>query len=305
MLDVDQIAIIGTGLLGASLGLALRAGGYRGRMVGVGRRPATLNAAVAAGAIDRGVTDLGAVARDTRLAVVAVPLGGFAAVFDDLARHDHPDLYVTDLGSTKASVVATAQQRLPDPSRFCGAHPMAGGEGRGPQAADARLFAGKPCVLTPGPDTSARAVALAEALWGDTLGMRLQRMDPAAHDRAVAGVSHLPHLLAVLLMNVADERGGLDLASTGLRDTGRLAASNPPMRRDIVTQNRAAVLESLDAFDRHLKALRSVLQRADDDTLLATLEHARGVRANWLAGVPALTRPSPNPDRGVRKENQT
>lgn len=284
MLDVDQITIFGTGLLGASVGLGLKAAGFGGSVAGVGRRRETLDQAHELGAIDRGVLDFGEVAAGTGLALIAVPLGGFDAVFATLARHDHPGLFVTDLGSTKASVVAAAAA-LPDPRRFCGSHPMAGSEARGPLAARGDLFRGKPCVLTPGPDTNPRAVALAESLW-TTLGMNLLRRDPDGHDRAVAAVSHLPHVLAALLMNAVDDCGGLELGSTGLRDTSRLASSNPPMRRDILLNNRAAVVDTLGVFARHLDAFRATLaagpDAAADARVLDTLEQAAAVRADWL-----------------------
>lgn len=285
MLDVDQITIFGPGLLGASVGLGLKAAGYGGAVVGVGRRQDTLDRAQAVGAIDRGVLDFGEVAAATGLVVIAVPLSGFDAVFATLARHDHPGLYVTDLGSTKASVVA-ASAALPDRRRFCGAHPMAGSEASGPDAARADLFRGKPCVLTPGPDTDPRAIALTEALWS-TLGMNLLQRTPDAHDREVAAVSHLPHVLAALLMNAADTCGGLELGSTGLRDTSRLASSNPSMRRDILLNNRTAVVETLDVFAQQLAALRATLAdpgapKAGAD-VLATLEKAAQVRHDWLS----------------------
>lgn len=299
MLDVDQIAVFGTGLLGASVGLGLKAAGYRGSVVGVGRRQETLDRALAVGAIDRGVLDFAPVAAGTELALIAVPLGGFADVFAMLARHDHPGLYITDLGSTKASVVAAAQT-LPDPGRFCGSHPMAGSEAQGPGAALSDLFRGKPCVLTPGPKTSPQALAMAEALW-TTLGMELLYRGPQDHDHAVAAVSHLPHVLAVLLMNTVDECGELALGSTGLRDTSRLASSNPPMRRDILLNNRAAVADTLAVFARQLDAFRTTLG-ADDtartsDAVLDTLNRAAAVRDRWLnSGDAAPHSPSPAPD---------
>lgn len=296
MLDVDQITIFGPGLLGASVGLGLKAAGFGGAVVGVGRRQETIDRARAVGAIDRGVLDFGDVAAETGLALIAVPLSGFDAVFATLARHDHPGLYVTDLGSTKASVVA-ASTALPDPRRFCGAHPMAGSEAQGPEAARGDLFRGKPCVLTPGPDTDPRAIALARSLW-TTLGMNLLQRTPDTHDRAVAAVSHLPHVLAALLMNAVDDCGGLELGSTGLRDTSRLASSNPPMRRDILLNNRAAVVDTLAVFARHLDAFRATLADSTDAVgprVLDTLEHAAAVRHDWLNAGAAPPGPATGP----------
>jgi prephenate dehydrogenase len=279
--DIRRVAIVGTGLLGASVGLGLRAAGYRGSIVGVGRRRDPLDEAVAAGAIEEGVTDFAHAAAETDLAVVAVPLGAFDSVFADIAPHDHDRLIISDVGSTKASVVAAAARHLPNPARFCGAHPMAGSEQQGPAAGRADLFADKPCILTPRDSTDPRAIETVEALWRG-LGMTLLRMTPEQHDRHTAVVSHLPHLLAVLLMRVVGEQGGWDVASTGLRDTSRLASSNPPMRRDILRANRTAVGEALACFANHLDALRGVLAEEADEALLQTLTDAKQTRDHWL-----------------------
>ncbi len=286
MQDVEQIAIIGTGLLGASVGLGLKASGFGGRVVGVGPRRATLETAKGAGAIDTCAARVGEVLRDTQLVVVAVPLGAFDAVLADIGEHDHDKLVITDVGSTKGSVVASAHRHLPDPRRFCGSHPMAGSERQGPEAASAALFRGKPCVITPDGETADAAVARVEALW-TRLGMHLLRMTPAEHDRKTAVISHLPHALAVLLMNVVEECGGLEVASTGLFDTSRLASSNPPMRADILTANREAIGEALGAFARHLDTLRSSLASGSDEVVFETLRNARRVRERWLQDLAA------------------
>ena len=284
MPDFPHITIVGTGLLGASLGLALKARGYLGTITGVARGVDTLARARAVGAIDRGETELArAVADGPGLVVVAVPLGHFESVLAMLAPLQRPGLIITDVGSTKVGVCAMADRLLTNPGAFVPAHPMAGSERSGPDHADADLFVDKPCVLTPTEDTDAGALERIEEMWR-SLGMDVVRMSPADHDDAVATVSHLPHALAALLMNVVEERGGLEIASTGLRSTSRLASGHPGMRADILTSNRAALLGSLDALQCHLETLKAALRDGRDDVVLDTLTNAKAVRDRWLDG---------------------
>lgn len=280
--DFGRVAIVGTGLLGASVGLSLRRLNLAQRVVGVGRTTETLDEARRIGAIDEGTTDYAAALADASLCIVAVPLSGFEAVFRAIAPHDHVGLVITDVGSTKASVHAAADAALPDPSRFVGSHPMAGSEKRGPGAASAELLPGKPCIVTTEATTSPDAAALVEGLWA-ALGMRIIRMSAADHDRQTAAISHLPHAAAAMLVQVAAQLGGWDIASTGFRDTTRLASSNPPMRADILAANRPAVLEAIDAFAAQLDRLRAALQNEDRAALLALLEDSQQRRDRWIA----------------------
>ncbi|MEM8737536.1 MAG: prephenate dehydrogenase [Planctomycetota bacterium] len=293
--DIQQITIVGTGLLGASVGLGLRAGGFAGQVVGVGRSPTTVERAVAAGAIDRGVQDLAEAVGTPgpTLVVVAVPVGGFAEIFRDLAPHQRRGMYVTDVGSTKLSVAADAKRYLSQPQFFVPAHPMAGSERQGPDHAEADLFRGRPCVLCPTADTDADALALVTAFW-EGLGATLHTMTADAHDRQVAAVSHLPHLVAVLLAHTADDMGPLDLASTGFRDTTRLALSNPPMRRDIIEANRAPIAEALDRLAARLNELRGTIRKAKHTDLLDLLTDAQVIRQAWGDTQAAASRPLMN-----------
>jgi len=293
--QLDRLAIVGTGLLGASVGLAVKAAGFAGEVVGVGRRRATVEKARALGAVDTVADDLAGAARGSGLMVVAVPLGAFDRTLAELSPHIHEQMPVTDVGSTKGSVLAAAHRWLPRPGRFVGSHPMAGSERQGPESADAGLFAGKPCIVTPEDDTDDDALALVESLW-QQLGMTLLRMSAEAHDRAVATVSHLPHAAAVMLVQVAMRQGGWDVASTGFRDTTRLASSNPPMRADIMANNREALLSALQAMRDQIDRLSDVLQHGDDDALLSLLESSQAAREDWLAQREAVQRPQMNTD---------
>ncbi|MEM8782018.1 MAG: prephenate dehydrogenase [Planctomycetota bacterium] len=280
--DVSQITIVGPGLLGASVGLGLKRAGYAGRVVGVSRTQATLDTARQVGAIDVGFTELSPAVRvDGRcVVVVCVPVGRFGDVFRQLAEHQRRGMYVTDVGSTKLSVVADAKRFLKQPQFFVPAHPMAGSEKSGPQHADADLFSGKPCVLCPDDTTDPNALATTRQMW-ESLGSVIHLLTADAHDHEVAAVSHLPHLLSVLLTLTADDIGPLDLASSGFRDVSRLALSSPAMRGDIIAANRKPIGEALDRFASRLNELRGVIRKTKDEELAAMLEAARVRRDAW------------------------
>jgi prephenate dehydrogenase len=281
---VEQLTIVGPGLLGASVGKGLKARGFAGHVVGVARSAETLAAARQIGAIDEGLSDTAeAVSRasGTQVVVLAVPLGGFAAVMKQLAAVDRPGLVVTDVGSTKRSVIAAAQAAGLGMGRVVPAHPMAGSERSGPQHADGDLFVNRPCVLCPTAWTDEPSLSLVRALWAG-LGANVLEMTADQHDQHVAAVSHLPHLLAVLLMNTVAQTGGLELASTGLASTSRLASSNPPMRADIIEHNADLIAQTLDRFAKELNALRGELRKGQRDAVLARLEAAQRLRDDWL-----------------------
>jgi prephenate dehydrogenase len=279
----DRLAIIGSGLLGTSVAMGLKRRGFRGRITALCRSAASAERALRTGAYDDATADPRAALADATLAVIAVPLSGFRSVFEQIAEHGNDDLVVTDVGSTKASVIADARACLPDLSRVIGAHPMAGSEKAGPEAGDAELFEGKPCILTLSDSDNPQAVATVRGLW-EMLGMSILEMSPEEHDAKAAVVSHLPHLAGVMLVRVAESLGGLDLASTGYRDTTRLASSNPPMRADILLANRDAVDQALDAMAHDLDAIRSMLRQGDQAGLLDALQQAAAARERWLDG---------------------
>ena len=277
----DHLVIIGSGMLGTSLAMGLKSRGFAGRLTALCRSEASAAKASVTGAYDLATADPAAGLKDATLAVIAVPLSGFRAVFTQIAEHSSDDLVVTDVGSTKASVIADAKACLSDLSRVIGAHPMAGSEKSGPEAGDPDLFVGKPCILTLTATDDPAAVSLVRALW-QTLGMSILEMSPTEHDQKAAVVSHLPHLAAVMLVEVAEQLGGLDLASTGYRDTTRLASSNPPMRTDILLANREAVDKALTALIQRSTELQALLRAADGPSILASLKEAAASRERWM-----------------------
>jgi prephenate dehydrogenase len=282
-----RAALIGCGMVGGSLMAALRQAGAVGYVVGHDRRREHAERAQARGLIDE-VSDEAIWAADgADLVVLAVPVGAVAEICAAIAPVVTTTRLITDVGSTKLDVVASAEEALPDPARFCGAHPMAGTERSGPDAADAGLFRGKLALLTPTARTAPDTVAACAALW-QTVGARTRTMPPAAHDRAVAWVSHLPHAaafaLAAAVGTVADEVAGL--SGGGFVDTTRVAASDPAMWRDIFIANRAPLLTAIDGLLDQLATLRRAVDDGDAEAIEALVTQARGGRARVLTAPP-------------------
>jgi len=282
-MSFGRAALIGCGLVGGSLMAALREAGAVERVVGFDRERAHGEAARARGLVDELGTDAAAAARGAELVVLAVPVRATADVCAAIAGAVGAARLVTDVGSTKSDVVAAAEAALPDATRFCGAHPMAGTEKSGPEAADAALFRGKLAILTPGARTSDEARAACAAMW-TAAGARTRTMTPAAHDRAMAWVSHLPHAaafaLAAAVGGVADEVAGL--SGGGFADTTRIAASDAIMWRDIFVANRAALLDAVDACAGELAALRRAIDDGDAAAIEALVARARQGRARVM-----------------------
>lgn len=281
---VDQLALVGTGLIGGSFALALKQAGAVGEVLGVGRNPARLTVARELGLIDRAVDWVEAGQADCIL--LALPVGETGAVLKQLAAHLKSGAIVTDAGSTKAQVVETARAvlgaRFVD---FVPGHPIAGSERSGPGAARADLYRGKRVVLTPDSDTRAAALATVRALWEAT-GAQVETLDATQHDRIFAAVSHLPHLAAYALVDDLAQRADGDtffrFAASGFRDFTRIAGSSPEMWRDIALANREAILVELDAYLASLQALRSAVSANDAADLLAIFSRARAAREHWM-----------------------
>ncbi|HXU71608.1 MAG TPA: prephenate dehydrogenase/arogenate dehydrogenase family protein [Polyangia bacterium] len=276
-----RAALVGCGMVGGSLMAALRAAAVVERVVGFDRAAAHAEAARSRGLVDEVAPDAASAARGAQLVVLAVPVGATAEVCAAIAGAVAEATLVTDVGSTKTDVVAAAEAGLPDAARFCGAHPMAGTEKSGPAAADAALFQGKLAILTPTARTSPAARAACADLW-KAAGARTREMTPAAHDRAMAWVSHLPHVVAFALASAVggDEFAGL--AGGGFADTTRIAASDPAMWRDIFLANRAALLDAIHGFEGQLAALRAAIESGDPARIEGSVLAGRSGRARVL-----------------------
>jgi len=285
---IDKLAVIGVGLIGASCALALRAAGAVSRVVGVGRSQANLDRALQRGAIDRGLMLDGDWVRevaDADLVLIAIPVAQYRGVLTALADALGGRTVITDAGSTKQDVVLAARetlkQRLP---QFVPGHPVAGNERSGAEAGDASLFVGRQVILTPLPETSPSAITLVPDFW-TACGARVARLDPLRHDRILAAVSHLPHLLAfALVAEIAARKDGAEYlgnAGSGFRDFTRIAASSPEMWRDIALANRDALLTELAAYRTALDALALSIEHGDAAALEQMLTRAANARRTW------------------------
>ena len=276
--------IVGMGLLGGSLALALKGAGYQGKIIGVSRRE-SLDEAQRLRAIDDGASyeDLPAAASRADLVVLATPIHTITdhlKVLGSAADQLREGLVVTDVGSTKRVIVAAAEAHLPSQVQFVGGHPMAGSELRGMGAADPFLFQNAYYVLTPAagvPESTTRTLG---AFLG-RLGARVLVMEPAAHDRVAATISHLPQALAVSLVRFLDSLGtlrndGVHLAAGGFRDMTRIASSPYSVWRDIIATNRDVIREVLEDF---LDFSRDGIGQLDDDTLEGLFDTAAQTRA--------------------------
>lgn len=281
---IEKLALVGTGLIGGSFALALKQAGAVGEVLGVGRNPASLDAALKRGLIDRvaGWTE----AAQADCILLALPVGDTAAALNRLAPHLKPGAIVTDAGSTKVNVVAAARAalgaRCPD---FVPGHPIAGSEQSGPAAARPDLYQGKRVVLTPQADTRPGALATVRSLW-EAAGAQVEMLDAELHDRVFAAVSHLPHLAAFALVDELAQRADGDtffrFAASGFRDFTRIAGSSPEMWRDIALANREALLAELDAYIAALQGLRGAVAESDAAALLELFSRARAAREHWI-----------------------
>lgn len=278
---IDRLAILGVGLLGGSVALAARARGIARRIVGVGRDPGRLEAARRAGALEHATTDLRAGVADADLVVLAATVEANDALLPAVWAAAPSGALVTDVGSTKRSIARGAEAlRAGRPEvHFVGSHPMAGSERSGFAAARADLFAGATVVVTPTDAAEPRAVKTVAAFW-EALGARVVLLDPDAHDRAVAAISHVPHLVAWALADAVarTEPGALDIAGAGFRDTTRIAASDPRVWREILLANADALGPTLAAFRAALGDLERLVAAGDGVALEAALARIRALR---------------------------
>jgi prephenate dehydrogenase len=270
-----RLSILGVGLLGGSLGLAAKKQLKGCRVIGYAHRPQTLRAALDTGAIDEGYDTPTAAVRGADLVVLCAPVGLLAPILSQIAPELGPEVVVTDVGSTKATVVRSAERQRPA-VRFVGSHPMAGSEKRGVEFAQADLYANALCITTPTDQTDPDALRQVEAFWR-SLGMRLRRLSPEDHDRLICDVSHLPHAVAAALVSLQEE-DALSLAGKGFMDATRIAGGDGGLWRDILLDNRENLARSLGRLRGQLDALQALLvpDRADD--LRAWLDQAAARR---------------------------
>ncbi|NLX53815.1 MAG: prephenate dehydrogenase/arogenate dehydrogenase family protein [Planctomycetaceae bacterium] len=272
----DTVAIVGVGLMGGSIGLALQQRKLARRVVGVGRRVASLRKARECGTVTETTTRLERGVAEADLIIVCTPVADIVDRVCEAARHCPPEALITDVGSTKSRIVRELERRLRSGPAFIGSHPMAGSEKTGPAHARADLLVERVTVVTPTPRTRDADVERIERFWA-ALGARVVRMTPLDHDQAVAMTSHATHLVAAALA-AATPACALSLAASGWQDTTRIAAGDPQLWVQILLANRPEVLKSLGQFEKSLATFRAALARGDATRLLQLLDAGKQTR---------------------------
>lgn len=274
--DLDNISIIGLGLLGGSLGLAINRVFPKVRRSGYSHRRVTRDKALRAGVIDAAYPTVAEAVRGAQLVVLASPIGTFAELMKDMADALEPGCVVTDVGSTKVLPVRWAKKYLPKKVEFIGSHPMAGSEQRGVDFARADLFDGAHCIITPTKQTKKTAVGFLLEFWR-TIGMRISQATPLQHDRVLARISHLPHVLAMTLVNCSDSEQML-LCGKGFLDTTRIASGPPGLWRDILMGNAANIEAAIGQLIKELERVQKALRDGNEKTILKKLNGAQSKR---------------------------
>ena len=278
---IRQLAVVGVGLLGGSVAKAARQGGLARRIVGIGRDAGRLQPALDDGTLDLAVTDLDAGVRDADFILLAAPVLTIEGLLERVWRAaPAAGAVVTDVGSTKRNIVRAAERLAATrPLAFVGSHPMAGSEQAGYRVARPDLFRGATVIVTPTETTELAALKETTEFW-EALGARVSSLDPETHDRTVAAISHLPHLIACALVDGAAraEPAALEFAARGFRDTTRIAAGDPDMWAEIFLANRDALTATVDAFREALGELQQVIDGGRADALRAVLARIKATR---------------------------
>ena len=277
---IRQLAIVGVGLLGGSVAKGARLGGLARRIIGIGRDARRLRPALDDGTLDLAVTDLEGGVREADFILLATPVLTIEGLLERVWRAAPDGALITDVGSTKRNIVRAAERLAATRSlRFVGSHPLAGSEQAGYSVARADLFRGATVVVTPTEATELGALKKTTEFW-EALGARVSSLDPETHDRTVAAISHLPHLIACALVDGAArvEPSALELAARGFRDTTRIAAGDPDMWTEIFLANRDALSATVEAFREALADLQRAIDAGQADALRALLARIKATR---------------------------
>lgn len=271
----ERLAILGLGLLGGSVAVAARERGLAKCVVGAGRRPAPLQAALERGIVDE-IGDAVSAVRGADLVILATPVSAMAAVLEDVSGDLAPGAIVTDVGSVKGAIAETLPGLLPEGTTFIGSHPMAGSHLKGVEHARGDLFEGACCVVAPLPETPPAAVERLERFWRSTGAIVLNR-EPSAHDDHAAWISHAPHVLAYAFAHAlgAAPLSAGEMAGSGFRDFTRIARSDAALWGDILSANRKSLARPLEAFSQSLSELARAIEEGDVNKVEQFLASAR------------------------------
>ncbi len=283
---IDRLAIIGVGLIGSSLSLALKQADAVGQVVGYGRNRQNLEKGVELGVIDSYATTISDCVSDADVIVVAVPLGAMRQVFGELKSSVRHDAVITDVGSAKGSVVSQARAELGDLfARFVPGHPIAGTEKSGVEAGFASLYQSRRVILTPLQQTAADAVEVVDQMW-QHCGAVMEYLSVEHHDKVLAATSHLPHMLAYALVhhlsNLNDHEEIFRYAAGGFRDFTRIASSDPVMWRDVCLANGDALVLLIEQYQQELERIAAAIRDGDADELLKLFGRAKSERDSLI-----------------------
>jgi prephenate dehydrogenase len=275
-----RLSILGIGLLGGSLALAVRKLITSCEIFGYAHRPQTLQAALEAGMLDQGFDRPEPAVEGADLVILCTPVSLLSPLLKQVSASLAKGAMVTDVGSTKRSVVEAGEKLLFGDGHFVGSHPMAGSEKRGLQFARPDLFHGAVCILTPTPRTHEPALQHVEEFWR-ILGMKITRLSPSEHDQLLSDISHLPHALAAALVAMQEERA-LPLTGKGFLDLTRIASGDPALWRDILLDNRDSIRQSLQRLQTTLHQLDKMVEAGDSEAIKQWLQHAAKRRQGMI-----------------------
>ncbi|MEQ8328391.1 MAG: prephenate/arogenate dehydrogenase family protein [Parvibaculum sp.] len=279
----ERVALIGLGLIGGSLGHAMKRAGLADHVAGYARSEATRKRALEIGFVDSVHASAAEAARDADLVVVCTPVGALGSVAAEIEPHLKKGAILTDVGSVKMAVIRDMGPHVPEGVHFIPGHPIAGTEESGPDAGFAELFDSRWCILTPVPGTDEKATERLSAFW-TACGSKVDVMEPKHHDMVLAIVSHLPHIIAYNIVGTASDLETvtqsevIKYSASGFRDFTRLAASDPTMWRDVCLNNKEPILEMLARFSEDLTALQRAIRWGDGDVLFDLFTRTRAIR---------------------------
>ena len=280
MIMFKKIAIVGVGLIGGSIGLAVRTRRICPKVVGIGRRQVSLDKAIQKSAIDKGTLIMKEGIKDADLIIISTPIERVKEKISQVSKYAKKGAIIIDVNSTKQDIVYAANRSLPKDIYFVGTHPMAGSERSGISSSEGELFNGTICIITPERATNKEALKKIEIFW-QSLGAKVVLMPAKAHDAMVSKISHLPHLLAYALCNTVSEKE-LAIAGSGFRDTTRIAKSSPDMWEEIFIQNKKSLLKAIRLFERNLHLLETDILHGKRSALALKLRRAMKKRENLV-----------------------
>ena len=283
---INHLCIVGVGLIGGSLALALKKAGYVKKVTGIGRSIENLEAAKKLGVIDQYETDYSKAITHADMVFVSVPIGAMGGVFAKIEPHLQKHAIVTDGGSAKHTVIDAALNNMEIKiNQFVPGHPIAGTEKSGAEAAFDSLYENRRVIITPLEENSSEDVAAVKAMW-EAAGAEVDEMGARHHDLVLAGTSHLPHVLAFALVDCLHNLDDVDeifkYAAGGFRDFTRIASSDPVMWRDICLNNSEAILAMMHTFETQLSSLKESIKDGDSEAILALFESAKNARDDFV-----------------------